>query len=152
MQRECYNSYFYRVEDEMENPLEKFELHGEKITRYLDGGSALHFNLDENLTQKQYQKLIELAAVTGCNYFCTNVKITICNDCNHIDKQTRTECPKCHSKNIDHATRVIGYLKRITSFGSGRRAEHQRRKYHVLNQNRYSEKSNHFESISSNSV
>jgi anaerobic ribonucleoside-triphosphate reductase len=131
VERDCYNSYFYRVEDDMANPLEKFELHGEKVIRYLDGGSALHFNLDEHLTQTQYQKLIELAAVTGCNYFCTNVKVTICNDCQYIDKKTRYECKKCHSKNIDYATRVIGYLKRITSFGQGRREEHSRRKYHL---------------------
>jgi ribonucleoside-triphosphate reductase (formate) len=132
VQRDCYNSYFYRVEDEMINPLEKFEMHGEEVTRFLDGGSALHFNIDENLTQNQYRKLIELAAVTGCNYFCTNVKITICNDCNHIDKKTQTKCQKCHSKNIDYATRVIGYLKRISSFGSGRRIEHSSRKYHLM--------------------
>ena len=123
----------------MINPLEKFEMHGEEVTRFLDGGSALHFNIDENLTQNQYRKLIELAAVTGCNYFCTNVKITICNDCNHIDKKTQTKCQKCHSKNIDYATRVIGYLKRITSFGSGRRKEHSSRKYHLIKTRNQSE-------------
>lgn len=150
--RDCYNSYFYRVEDDLTNPLEKFEMHGEQVTRYLDGGSALHFNLDETLSKKQYLKLIELAAITGCNYFCTNVKITICNDCHHIDKKTRTECSKCHSKNIDFATRVIGYLKRITSFGQGRRIEHEKRKYHRLQKTNQPVKVNHFENISSNSV
>lgn len=150
--RDCYNSYFYRVEDDLTNPLEKFEMHGEQVTRYLDGGSALHFNLDETLSKKQYLKLIELAAITGCNYFCTNVKITICNDCHHIDKKTRTECSKCHSMNIDFATRVIGYLKRITSFGKGRRIEHEKRKYHRLQKTNQTAKVNHFENISSSSV
>lgn len=130
--RDCYNSYFYRVEEEMINPLEKFELHGEKVTRYLDGGSALHLNLDELLTEKQFQKIIELAAITGCNYFCTNIKVTVCNDCHYIDKHTKSRCSKCNSENIDYATRVIGYLKRISSFGKGRREEHKRRKYHKL--------------------
>ncbi len=139
VQRDCYNSYFYRVEEEMINPLEKFDMHGEKVTRFLDGGSALHFNIDENLTQIQYRKLIELAAITGCNYFCTNVKVTICNDCKHIDKKTQSRCQKCHSKNIDYATRVIGYLKRITSFGSGRRKEHSSRKYHLIKNRNQSE-------------
>lgn len=132
--RDCYNSYFYIVEDEMTNPLEKFSMHGSEMTQYLDGGSALHFNLEEHLTPAQYEKIIELATVTGCNYFCTNVKITICNECNHIDKKTKHSCAKCGSENIDHATRVIGYLKRVTSFSSGRRAEHTRRKYHTMNQ------------------
>ena len=128
--RDCYNSYFYRVEDIEINPLEKFELHGERMTRFLDGGSALHLNLDESLTKLQYEKIIRLAAVTGCNYFCTNVKSTICNDCDHIDKRTTRSCSKCSSENVDYATRVIGYLKRVTSFGAGRRKEHERRAYH----------------------
>ena len=128
--RDCYNSYFYRVEDIEINPLEKFELHGERMTRFLDGGSALHLNLDESLTKLQYEKIIRLAAVTGCNYFCTNVKSTICNDCEHIDKRTTYSCSECGSVNIDYATRVIGYLKRVTSFGAGRRKEHERRAYH----------------------
>lgn len=130
--RDCYNSYFYIVEDEMINPLEKFYMHGSEMTKYLDGGSALHFNLEEHLKPNQYEKIIELATMAGCNYFCTNVKITICNECNHIDKKTKYTCSKCGSENIDHATRVIGYLKRVTSFSSGRRMEHTRRKYHKL--------------------
>lgn len=128
--RDCYNSYFYRVEDFEINPLEKFELHGERMTRFLDGGSALHLNLDESLSQKQYQKIIQLAAGSGCNYFCINVKSTICNDCDHINKKTTHQCSSCGSDNIDYATRVIGYLKRVTSFGAGRRKEHERRIYH----------------------
>lgn len=130
--RDCYNSYFYIVEEDMANPLEKFAMHGQEVTQYLDGGSALHFNLDEHLTAKQYQKVIEIAAQTGCNYFCINVKITICNKCNHIDKRTTKNCTKCQSGDIDYATRVIGYLKRITSFSAGRRKEHNLRAYHRI--------------------
>ena len=46
-----------------------------------------------------------------------------------IDKHTLTECSKCHSKNIDYATRIIGYLTKISSWSKDRRAEHQRRMY-----------------------
>ena len=128
--RECYNSYFYLVEDETTNHLDKFILHGKEMTRYLDGGSALHLNLDESLTAEAYLKLFDVAATTGCNYFCVNVKITICNDCEKIDKQTRHNCLFCGSDNIDHGTRVIGYLKRVTAFSQGRQKEHGLRHYH----------------------
>ncbi|MCK6599814.1 MAG: anaerobic ribonucleoside-triphosphate reductase, partial [Bdellovibrionaceae bacterium] len=131
--RECYNSYFYKVEDESVNPLEKFVLHGHSVIKYLDGGSALHLNLEESLTQIQYEKLIELAAKTGCNYFCINVKITICNECHHIDKKTLLFCSQCGSEDVDYATRVIGYLKKISSFSHGRRKEHGLRSYHLWN-------------------
>lgn len=130
--RDCYNSYFYIVEDDEMNPLEKFTLHGQKIIQYLDGGSALHLNLDESLSKTQYKKIIQLAAQSGCNYFCTNVKSTICNDCEYIDKKTVSQCRKCGSINLDYATRVIGYLKRISSFSAGRRKEHTLRAYHRL--------------------
>lgn len=129
--RDCYNSYFYAVEDNKVNHIDKFTLHGKEYTQYLDGGSALHLNLEQHLTQEAALKLLNVAAATGCNYFCINVKITICNECEHIDKQTRHSCEKCGSENIDHGTRVIGYLKRVSAFSQGRRAEHKRRHYHV---------------------
>ncbi|MGR6873555.1 anaerobic ribonucleoside-triphosphate reductase [Pseudomonas sp. HK3] len=127
--RECYNSYFYIVEDETCHALDKFVLHGKDMTEYLDGGSALHLNLDETLSQAQYAKLYNVAAKTGCNYFCINVKITICNDCDTIDKRTLYQCPSCHSHNVDHGTRVIGYLKRVSAFSRARQHEHDRRYY-----------------------
>lgn len=128
--RECYNSYFYVVEDEQINALDKFLLHGKEFIEWLDGGSALHLNLDEALTQTGYRTMLDIAAKTGCNYFCINVKITICNTCAHIDKRTLQYCPECGSKDIDYGTRVIGYLKRVSAFSSARQKEHSLRFYH----------------------
>jgi anaerobic ribonucleoside-triphosphate reductase len=128
--RECYNSYFYLVEDDKINHLDKFIMHGKTMTRYLDGGSALHLNLDETLSADNAYQLLNIAAFNGCNYFCINVKITICNACQAINKQTLNSCIKCGSQDVDHATRVIGYLKRVSSFSKGRRQEHALRHYH----------------------
>jgi ribonucleoside-triphosphate reductase (formate) len=128
--RDCYNSYFYEVEDANTNTLDKIILHGNEIIKYLDGGSALHLNLEEAPNKEGFIKLIHATATAGCNYFCFNIRITICNDCENIDKHTSYNCSKCNSKNVDHATRVIGYLKRVSSFSSGRQREHQLRYYH----------------------
>jgi len=127
--RDCYNSYFYVVEDNNCNALDKFMLHGKDMIEYLDGGSALHLNLEESLSSTQYEHLYRVAAKTGCNYFCVNVKITICNNCETIDKRTLLQCPNCNSKDIDHGTRVIGYLKRVSAFSSARQREHDLRYY-----------------------
>lgn len=105
--RECYNSYFYEVETRMPI-LDKFLLHGERMTGKLDGGSALHLNLDEHMTKEQYRKLMDIAIKTGCSYWTVNVPNTICNDCGHITKHNLKACPKCGSTNVDYATRVIG--------------------------------------------
>ncbi len=131
VRRDCYNSYFYVVEDDATTVLDKCILHGKTLLEYLDGGSALHLNLEEKLHAQGNLALLDLAARTGCNYFCINVKITICNQCEHIDKRTLSACPHCQSQDIDYGTRIIGYLKRVSAFSQGRRREHQRRHYHL---------------------
>ena len=128
--RDCYNSYFYIVEDDEINTLDKFMLHGRELIDFLDGGSALHLNLEESLSAEDYFSLFNIAAHTGCNYFCINVKITICNQCEHIDKRTLYACSRCQSEDVDHASRVIGYLKRVSAYSAGRRKEHALRHYH----------------------
>ncbi len=127
--RDCYNSYFYVVEDTNTHILEKFRLHGQKFIEHLTGGSALHMNLDEHLSEKQYRQLLRVAAKEGCNYFTFNVPNTVCNDCGHINKRYLKECPVCHSKNLDYLTRVIGYLKRVSNFSMDRQKEAARRYY-----------------------
>ena len=128
--RDCYNSYFYIVEDENTNILDKFRLHGSKYIEHLTGGSALHMNLEEHLSQTQYRQLLRVAAKEGCNYFTYNIPNTICNTCGHIDKRYLHECPKCGSKDIDYATRIIGYMKRVSSFSQPRQKEAARRYYY----------------------
>ena len=130
--RDCYNSYFYIVEDKSLTVLDKFRLHGAPYIEHLTGGSALHCNLEEHLTQQQYMQLLEVAAKEGCNYFTFNIPNTICNDCGHIDKRYLKECPKCHSHNVDYLTRIIGYLKRVSNFSQPRQEEAARRYYATM--------------------
>ena len=131
--RDCYNSYFYRVEDDSLNLIDKFRLHGKRYIEHLTGGSALHANLEEHLSQAQYRQLLRVAAQEGCNYFTFNIPNTVCNDCGHIDKRYLHECPECHSKNLDYLTRVIGYMKRVSSFSQARQEEAGRRYYEHFN-------------------
>ncbi|WP_029292682.1 anaerobic ribonucleoside-triphosphate reductase [Chryseobacterium hispalense] len=129
VQRDCYNSYFYIVEDESQNMIDKFYLHGNDYIQYLDGGSAYHCNLEEYPTQEGFKKLLDVAAYTGCNYFCFNVKVTVCNTCGFINKRTLNHCTECNSTDIDYATRVIGYLKKVTNFSKDRQKEEKARYY-----------------------
>ena len=127
--RDCYNSYFYIVEDDSLTVIDKFKLHGAPYIEHLTGGSALHMNLEEHLSKQQYAQLLRVAAKEGCNYFTFNIPNTVCNDCGHIDKRYLKECPHCHSKNIDYMTRIIGYLKRVSNFSKPRQEEASRRHY-----------------------
>ncbi|MBQ8223353.1 MAG: anaerobic ribonucleoside-triphosphate reductase [Bacteroidales bacterium] len=127
--RDCYNSYFFVVEDESLNVLDKFKLHGKHYIEHLTGGSALHLNLEEHLSKAQYRQLLRVAAKEGCNYFTFNIPNTVCNDCGHIDKRYLKKCPHCGSENLDYLTRVIGYMKRISNFSEARQKEAGQRYY-----------------------
>ena len=88
------------------------------------------FNEEDYPTKETCKKLLDIAVKTGCPYFCTNVKVTICNKCGYINKKTENHCTKCGSTDIDYATRVIGYLRRVTNFSKERQEEESRRHYH----------------------
>ncbi len=127
--RDCYNSYFFVVEDSTVNVLDKLRFHGKAFTRYLDGGSACHINLDEHLSKEQDLLLLNAAIRTGCNYLTFNVPNTLCNACGYISKHRLDICPKCGSRDLDYATRIIGYLKLISRFAHDRQIEANKRHY-----------------------
>lgn len=130
--RDCYNSYFYPVEDPNVNALDKLKLYSKDIVQYLDGGSALHLNLEQMLSQEQFMHLYKLCSKYGVQYWTTNVLCTICNDCGYINTDTENHCVKCGSTDVDYGTRVIGYLKRISNFSEARQKEAGKRFYHHL--------------------
>ncbi len=132
--RDCYNSYFYLVEDKDCDPVIKFRYQGIKFTGCCDGGSALHNNLDEHLSASQYRILMDVAVAEGCNYFTYNIRNTICNKCGFISKHTLKKCPVCGSEDLDYGTRIIGYLKRESSWAAGRQLEGKLRAYNYLDE------------------
>ncbi len=49
--RACYNSYFFPVEDDSYNIIDKLRLHGKENTQWLDGGSACHLNMEQLMSK-----------------------------------------------------------------------------------------------------
>ena len=126
-----YNSYFYNAHDNT-SVLDKFILHGRQTASYCDGGSALHCNLQDHLSKEQYLKLIDFAVSQGTNYFTFNIPNSQCDDCGYITKHPIKVCPKCGGSHITPYTRIIGYLRPITAFGSDRKIEAEERTYNTL--------------------
>ena len=54
-----------------------------------------------------------------------------CGDCGYEGpfEGRNYRCPKCGSANLDYLTRVIGYLKRVSSFSEMRQEEAEHRFY-----------------------
>lgn len=76
-----------------------------------------------------------LSALYGQN-ICKDIKkcrnISPARDvcrCGYISKDTLDKCPKCGSDKLDYLTRVIGYLKRVSSFSEIRQEEASHRYY-----------------------
>ena len=124
-----YSSYFFNPEDTELSILDKMKLHGNDFVKWLDGGQAAHLNINEHLSFDQYRQLLRVASEYGCSYFTFNCKNSVCNDCGHISKDTLDTCPKCGGNNIDYLTRIIGYLKRVSSFNEARQVEEHMRYY-----------------------
>jgi len=128
--RNLYNSYFYLASDPNTSILDRFKLHGREFTGTLDGGVGLHCNLEEHLSQKQYEYLINYAIEVGCSYFTFNVPNCQCDKCGHIEKHHFDVCPKCGSKETTDWTRIIGYLRPVPKFDKERYKEALTRVYH----------------------
>lgn len=127
--RDCYNSYFFPVENDELTILDKMALHGKEVTKYLDGGSACHINISQLLSKEQALQLIEAAGRLGVNYWTYNCLVTICNECGYINVNTEDHCTQCGCTDVDYGTRVIGYLKRISSYSKDRMIEASKRFY-----------------------
>lgn len=123
-----YNCYFYNPWDDT-SILDKFKLHGREISKYCDGGQALHANLDAHLSKEQYLKLLEFARKVGTNYFTFNIPMSECKQCGHVVNAPIVECPICHSKEIKYWTRIIGFLTCVDSWGNERQKEFKHRVY-----------------------
>jgi ribonucleoside-triphosphate reductase len=128
--RDCYNSYLYKVEDDTLDFADKFTMHGGDVLQYLDGGSSVHLNFNEIPNAGTWKKIMQKAIDAGSSYWTYNVKSTCCNKCGYIDMNTRNMCSKCGSADVDYATRIIGYLKKIKSFSEPRQREAGLRYYH----------------------
>jgi ribonucleoside-triphosphate reductase len=128
-----YASYIFKPNDEEISLFDKIILHSKEFAaEELSGGQAAHLNLSEHLSYEQYRKILDFAGKVGCNYFTFNVPNSECAECGFISKRPITECPKCHSHNINYYDRVIGYLTKIKNWSEGRQIEQKTRIYQTV--------------------
>lgn len=127
--RNVYSSYMYQPENKDLTIVDKMKLHGDRYTKYFDGGSALHLNLENIPSEAQFKTLIRSMIVNKVPYWCENIRRTKCNDCGNLYPETKYVC-ECGSKNVVYGQRIIGYLKWEDSYSKDRQCESQERYYH----------------------
>lgn len=109
------------------------------LDKYMSGGSILHININEG--DVSTDTLVEMAKTMykqGVVYFAFNKLLAECVDCGHVfttDKETfdknEVTCPICNSRNTECALRIVGFIRKFSSWSSERQAEGRQRKFYT---------------------
>lgn len=93
------------------------------------GGSILHLNIQEEITQKQVKKLIEYTAKKGVIYFAINYNFSQCSSCDKVYIGKMDKSP-CHDAPVKNYLRVVGFLSEVSNWSKERRHEYEQREFY----------------------
>ena len=110
------------------------------LDKKLSGGSILHININErNVSSETFINLVKATFKSGTIYFAFNKLICVCQDCekvftsNKVDMDNISEkCPVCGSEKIEHAIRIVGFIRKFSSFSEARRKEVRKRVFYDI--------------------
>lgn len=91
----------------------------------VDGGNIFHIWLGEKFPD--IDGLQELAMYiskqTQIGYFSFTRDLTICKDEGFVSSGLNKHCPKCNSTNVEHLSRITGYLQSVSGWNAGKKQE-----------------------------
>ncbi len=96
----------------------------------VDGGNILHIWLGEAAPDPHGLKefALKLAKETQVGYFAFTKDMTVCMDDFHVASGLLKECPNCESENVEHLSRVTGYIQAVSGWNEGKKQELKDRK------------------------
>jgi len=86
------------------------------------GGSILHINVEQRLTEEAMERLLRYAIKKGVRYFAVNYFIALCVN-RHYSATRADACPVCGAEIAERFTRVVGFLRPVSSWHKIRREE-----------------------------
>jgi len=96
----------------------------------VDGGNIFHIFLGE--ATPDHQGLMDfgmrLARETQIGYFTFTKDMTVCLGCYKVSPGLKDNCPNCDSSEVDHISRITGYLQAVSGWNSAKRQELKDRK------------------------
>lgn len=114
-------------------PFEKIDIES-KLTPFSSAGCITYVELDSSTINniQALEDLVNYAMDKDIPYFAINIDNSICLDCGYQSLEDFSECPKCHSTNIQCLKRVTGYLTGDykTAFNEGKQQEAEMRVKH----------------------
>jgi ribonucleoside-triphosphate reductase len=117
------NSTYFNVSHPM-NPVDRVKLEG-LFHPLIDAGALTHVWLGES--KPDPESIANFVTKTFRNtqngQICFSPEFTSCNECGRITRGLRSDCPHCHSLNIEGITRITGYFSRISGWNKGKLGE-----------------------------
>ena len=101
----------------------------------VDGGNIFHIFMGEATPDPQglMDFGMRLAKETQIGYFTFSRDMTVCLGCARVSGGLEDECPSCGSEDVDHISRITGYLQAVSGWNSAKRQElKDRKRYNEL--------------------
>ena len=100
----------------------------------VDGGNIFHIFLGESSPDPEglMDFAMNLARTTQIGYFAFTRDMTVCLSCFCVSPGLKEECPRCGSDNLEHLSRVTGYLQSVSGWNEAKKQE-------LKDRNRYSD-------------
>jgi ribonucleoside-triphosphate reductase (formate) len=96
----------------------------------VDGGNIFHVFLGE--ASPDPRGLMEfgmrLARTTQIGYFTFTKDMTVCLSCYAVNAGLKGACPNCASEDVEHISRITGYLQAVSGWNGAKRQELSDRK------------------------
>jgi ribonucleoside-triphosphate reductase len=91
----------------------------------VDGGNILHIFMGEGHPDARGLKefAMNLARNTQVGYFAFTKDMTVCMNDFHVAGGMLDECPNCGSENVEHLSRVTGYIQAVDGWNNGKKQE-----------------------------
>jgi anaerobic ribonucleoside-triphosphate reductase len=96
----------------------------------VDGGNIFHIFLGEATPDPRglMDFGMRLARETQIGYFTFTKDMTVCLGCYQVSPGLKDQCPNCSSTQVDHISRITGYLQAVSGWNSAKRQELKDRK------------------------
>jgi anaerobic ribonucleoside-triphosphate reductase len=101
----------------------------------VDGGNIFHIFMGESTPDPKglMDFGMRLAKTTQIGYFTFTKDMTVCLGCSKVTPGLKDECPNCGSSDVDHISRITGYLQAVSGWNNAKKQELlDRRRYNDL--------------------
>jgi anaerobic ribonucleoside-triphosphate reductase len=96
----------------------------------VDGGNIFHIFMGEATPDPNglMDFGMRLAKSTQIGYFTFTKDMTVCLGCYKVSSGLKDECPACDSTDVEHISRITGYLQAVSGWNGAKRQELKDRK------------------------